>query len=96
VQGIRHEIEELDLMLDWESSAAVLDVVIGQSRLLQKRHQLNASPSGACMASRAIPPAAVGSAPRGLLSTSVTIFALNSCGLRLACTDNNLAHDDKT
>jgi hypothetical protein len=35
VQGIRHEIQELDLLLDWESRAAVPDSLIRQFRLSQ-------------------------------------------------------------
>jgi hypothetical protein len=35
-QGIRCDVQELDLMVDSQSSAAVYDLLIGQS-LLQKR-----------------------------------------------------------
>src|ERR1700689_4842137 len=46
VQGLRHEIQEPDLLLNGESSGTVVDLLTGNSRFLQKRLRLE--PGASC------------------------------------------------
>src|ERR1700734_1147436 len=95
VQGLRHEIQEPDLLLNGESSGTVVDLLTGDSYLLQKRLRLE--PGASCPR-----PCEPRDAPRrsreGAESCGIDSIhgshSINRCSL--ACRDNSLACDSKT